>query len=76
MPKRPCGPNHPSLGIGSGSVIEGAIVDKNCRIGSHVRVVNEQGIDNGEGLARLRDSRWHSGGGQGRRTPRRLDAPE
>ncbi|MHB0960908.1 MAG: glucose-1-phosphate adenylyltransferase [Pirellulaceae bacterium] len=46
--QRPCGPDHPVLGIGSGSVIEGAIVDKNCRIGSDVRVINEQGIENGE----------------------------
>jgi glucose-1-phosphate adenylyltransferase len=44
---RPCSPNHPALGIGSGSVIEGAIVDKNCRIGRHVRVVNDQGVENG-----------------------------
>lgn len=44
---RPCGPSHPTIGIGDGSVIEGAIVDKNCRIGNNVRVVNEQGIENG-----------------------------
>ncbi len=35
----------PSLGICSGSVIEGAIIDKNCRIGSNVRVVNDAGRD-------------------------------
>ena len=51
MPRRPCGPNHPVLGIGNGSVIEGAIVDKNCRIGNNVRVVNERGIENGEDAA-------------------------
>ncbi|NLX56668.1 MAG: glucose-1-phosphate adenylyltransferase [Planctomycetaceae bacterium] len=45
---RPCGPSHPAIGIGDGSVIEGAIVDKNCRIGNNVRVVNEQGIENGQ----------------------------
>jgi len=33
----------PPLGIGEGSVIEGAIVDKNVRIGKRVRVVNEHG---------------------------------
>lgn len=33
------------LGIGSNSVIEGAILDKNCRIGSNVRVVNEAKTD-------------------------------
>jgi len=35
----------PPLGVGEGSYIEGAIVDKNCRIGRNVRIVNEQGID-------------------------------
>jgi glucose-1-phosphate adenylyltransferase len=39
---------HPPLGIGEGSHIEGAIVDKNCRIGRQVRVVNERGIENTE----------------------------
>ena len=33
------------LGVGDGSHIEGAIIDKNCRIGSRVRVVNSQGLD-------------------------------
>jgi glucose-1-phosphate adenylyltransferase len=32
-------------GIGDGSLIEGAIVDKNCRIGKNVRVVNDGGHD-------------------------------
>ncbi len=32
----------PPLGIGAGATIEGAIVDKNCHIGSHVRIVNER----------------------------------
>jgi glucose-1-phosphate adenylyltransferase len=31
----------PPLGIGAGSIIEGAIVDKNCRIGPRVRIINE-----------------------------------
>ena len=35
----------PPLGIGAGSHIEGAIVDKNCRIGRNVRIVNEQRIE-------------------------------
>ncbi len=39
---------NPPLGIGEGSHIEGAIIDKNCRIGRNVRVVNEQGLDNTE----------------------------
>jgi glucose-1-phosphate adenylyltransferase len=35
----------PSVGIGSGSWIEGAILDKNCRIGRHVQVVNRLGVN-------------------------------
>ena len=38
----------PPLGIGEGTHIEGAIIDKNCRIGRNVRVVNEQGLDYAE----------------------------
>ncbi|MEN6406949.1 MAG: glucose-1-phosphate adenylyltransferase [Thermoguttaceae bacterium] len=38
----------PPLGIGDGAYIEGAIVDKNCRIGRNVRIVNEQGVDRTE----------------------------
>jgi glucose-1-phosphate adenylyltransferase len=34
----------PAVGIGDGSHIEGAIVDKNCRIGRKVRIA-PQGID-------------------------------
>ena len=33
----------PPMGIGSGTVVKGAIVDKNARIGSGVRIVNEAG---------------------------------
>ena len=36
--------NVPPLGIGDGSVIEKAIIDKNVRIGSHVKIVNERGL--------------------------------
>ena len=36
----------PPTGIGSGSVIEGAILDKDCHIGRNVRIVNSQKIDN------------------------------
>lgn len=32
----------PPIGIGENTVIEGAIVDKNCRIGRNVRIVNRQ----------------------------------
>lgn len=39
----------PPVGIGAGSVIERAIVDKNARIGRGVRIVNEAGIENADG---------------------------
>lgn len=38
----------PPLGIGEGSHIEGAIVDKNCRVGRNVHVANSQGVENTE----------------------------
>ena len=34
------------LGIGSGTTIQGTILDKNCRIGSNVQIVNKAGIEN------------------------------
>ena len=34
----------PRIGIGEGSVIRNAIVDKNARIGAGVRLVNERGV--------------------------------
>jgi len=34
----------PDLGIGDGSVIEKAIIDKDCRIGSNVRIANSRGL--------------------------------
>jgi glucose-1-phosphate adenylyltransferase len=37
----------PPIGIGAGSIIEGAIVDKNCRIGPSARVINHAGIEDG-----------------------------
>jgi glucose-1-phosphate adenylyltransferase len=39
------GKGQPPMGIGSGSHIEGAILDKNCRIGRNVRIVNQQKIE-------------------------------
>ena len=33
----------PPLGVGPGTHIEGAIIDKNCRIGRNVRIINEKG---------------------------------
>jgi len=38
----------PPLGIGPGTHIEGAIIDKNCRIGSGVRVINTEAIEDSE----------------------------
>jgi glucose-1-phosphate adenylyltransferase len=35
----------PQLGIGDRSYVEGAIIDKNVRIGRGVRIVNEQGVE-------------------------------
>lgn len=39
------------LGIGEGSHVEGAIVDKNCRLGQGVRVINRQGLDRSDETA-------------------------
>jgi glucose-1-phosphate adenylyltransferase len=36
------------VGIGTGSLIEGAILDKNCRIGRHVQVINRSGVENSD----------------------------
>ena len=35
----------PPIGFGEGTVIEGAIVDKNCRVGPRVRIINHAGVD-------------------------------
>jgi glucose-1-phosphate adenylyltransferase len=43
----------PPVGIGAGCVVERAIVDKNARIGKGVRIVNEKGVENGDGKG------WH-----------------
>ena len=42
------GDGKPPLGIGEGTRIEGAIIDKNCRIGRNVRIVNERGVETTE----------------------------
>jgi glucose-1-phosphate adenylyltransferase len=39
------GNGRPPLGIGPGSHIEGAIIDKNCHIGRNVQIMNAQGLD-------------------------------
>jgi glucose-1-phosphate adenylyltransferase len=38
----------PLQGIGAGTVIEGAIIDKNCHIGRDVRVANDRGVQTSE----------------------------
>ena len=35
--------------VGDGSVIERAILDKDCRIGRNVRIVNRQNVEEAEG---------------------------
>lgn len=40
----------PPVGIGEGSVVQRAIVDKNARIGRGVRIVNEAGVREADGL--------------------------
>jgi len=35
----------PPLGVGPGALIDGAIIDKNCRIGRGARIVNTAGLD-------------------------------
>lgn len=39
----------PMIGIGEGSVISNAIIDKNARIGRNVSIINARGLDNAEG---------------------------
>jgi len=37
------------VGIGSKSVIENAIIDKNARIGRNVRILNKEGVKEKDG---------------------------
>jgi glucose-1-phosphate adenylyltransferase len=39
----------PDIGIGEGSVLERAIVDKDCRIGRNVQLINQRGVRNEDG---------------------------
>ncbi len=39
----------PDLGVGDGSVVERAILDKDCRVGRNVRLVNQRGVAEAEG---------------------------
>src|SRR6266566_1026089 len=41
--------NRPRVGIGDGSIIRRAIIDKNVRIGTNVRLLNEAGVENADG---------------------------
>ena len=49
-PYPPEGPSGaPPVGIGEGSLIQDAIVDKNARVGRNVRITNKQGVQDSEG---------------------------
>jgi len=39
----------PPIGVGEGTVVERAILDKNARIGRNVRIVNEANVQNADG---------------------------
>ena len=39
----------PNIGIGDGSIIENAIIDKDVRIGQNVRILNERKVQDAEG---------------------------
>ena len=41
--------NIPNIGVGDGSVIDNAILDKDCRVGAGVHIINRDHVDNGEG---------------------------
>ena len=43
------GPGSPPFGIGEGSRIQNAIIDKNARIGKNVRILNEHAHKEAEG---------------------------
>ncbi len=45
-----CRAGRPPVGVGDDARIEGAIVDKNCRIGRNARVLNESGVDSSPDL--------------------------
>ena len=45
----------PNVGIGAGTVIDGAIIDKNCRIGQNVRIDTDTSQDADHGEVVIRD---------------------
>ena len=63
----------PPLGIGEGTHIEGAIIDKNCRIGRNVRIVNAQGVESHRGDPLRHDPRRDLRRPEGRGLARRLE---
>ncbi|MEX0702344.1 MAG: glucose-1-phosphate adenylyltransferase [Planctomycetales bacterium] len=48
---------HPPVGVGDGTLIDGAIIDKNCRIGRNVRIVGgpEAGVSAGNENVHVQD---------------------
>jgi glucose-1-phosphate adenylyltransferase len=42
-------PNRPRLGVGEGAVVHKCIVDKNCRIGRGVKIINRQNVQHADG---------------------------
>jgi glucose-1-phosphate adenylyltransferase len=44
---RPAG--QPPLGVGEGSVVERAILDRDCRVGKRVRIVNQKQVEQADG---------------------------
>ena len=40
---------HPDIGIGDRTIIRDAIIDKDCRIGNDVRIINRSRVEDGEG---------------------------
>ncbi len=49
-PFPPDGPaDAPPIGIGDGTLIQQAIIDKNARIGKNVRIVNKEGLEDASG---------------------------
>jgi glucose-1-phosphate adenylyltransferase len=48
-PQTPVVPGAPPVGIGEGSVIENAIIDKNARVGREAQIINAKGLREADG---------------------------
>ena len=48
-------PDKPAWGVGDGTVITRALVDKGCRIGKNCKLVNEKGVQEADDPA----GNWH-----------------